>query len=200
MPSWIDISVPLVPGLPQWPGDPLLETHRIASLAAGDEANVTALSLCAHTGTHIDAPLHYFAGGADVASLSLDALIGPAHVTPLDNPWPAAERILFRTANSAAPWWQKTFQPDFVSLTPAHARQLVERNVRLVGIDYLSIGNDSPQGAETHRILLAAGIIIVEGLDLTQVEPGPYHLICLPLRLIGADGAPARAVLQPLFA
>ncbi|MBI4903335.1 MAG: cyclase family protein [Acidobacteria bacterium] len=180
----------------QWPGDPLLEMRLLGSLANGDEANVTALSLCAHTGTHIDAPLHYFADGADVASIPLDVLIGRAHVVDISAPWPAAERMLLRTSNSSARWWEKPFQPEFVSINPGQARRLVEGGVRLVGIDYLSIGNNTPEGAETHRILLSAGIVIVEGLDLTAVTPGAYELVCLPLKLVGADGAPARAALS----
>jgi arylformamidase len=193
--GWIDISVPLAAGITQWPGDPLFACAKVASLEAGDEANVTSISLCAHTGTHIDAPLHYFDGGAPMDALPLEALIGPATVTRLQL-LPASkgvERVLLRTQGSPGDWWRKPFREDYDCVSPDQARALVAAGVRLVGIDYLSIG-----GAETHRILLEAGVIILEGLNLSEVETGAYELICLPLLLEGADGAPARAVIRPV--
>lgn len=195
MNAWIDISVPLVPGMPQWPGDPAFTTWRVCELEEG--ANVTALSMCAHTGTHVDAPLHYFAGAPSVDEAPLDVLTGPAVVASLDGDWHGAERILFRTANSEAEWWVQPFRDDFAALTTEFAQRLVAEGVRLVGMDYLSVGRNSEEGSEVHRILLGAGIWLLEGLNLCSIAPGDYELVCLPLRLVGADGAPARAIVRP---
>lgn len=195
MSAWIDISVPLAPGIPQWPGDPLLETWKVCDLSEG--ANVTALSLCAHTGTHVDAPVHYFDGAAGVDAAPLDALIGPAVITDLDGAWQGAQRVLFRTGNSARRWWTEPFHDEFDALTPDLARKLVAHDVRLVGIDYLSVGRNNEEGSEVHRILLQAGIWLLEGLNLCDTAVGEYELICLPLRLATADGAPARAIVRP---
>jgi arylformamidase len=192
--GWIDISVPLAAGIAQWPGDPLFSCAKVASLEAGDEANVTSISLCAHTGTHIDAPLHYFPAGSPVDTLPLQALIGPATVTHLHDvaALQGIERVLIRKQGSLRDWWREPFREDYDCLAPEQARALVDAGVRLVGIDYLSIG-----GAETHRILLEAGVVILEGLNLSMVGNGVYDLVCLPLRLEAADGAPARAVIRP---
>lgn len=195
MSSWIDISVPLAPGIPQWPGDPLLQTWKVCDLNEG--ANVTALSLCAHTGTHLDAPVHYFDGAAGVDAAPLDALVGPALITGFDGPWQGAERVLFRTRNSSRRWWTEPFCDEFDALTTDLARSLVAGGVRLVGIDYLSVGRNNEEGSQVHRILLGAGIWLLEGLNLCDTAPGAYELVCLPLRLTNADGAPARAIVRP---
>jgi arylformamidase len=197
MREWIDIGIPLRAGMPQWPGDPALKTWKAASIER-EGANVTALSLCAHTGTHVDAPLHYFEDGMSVDRIPLGALIGPARVVELDGDFQGAERVLFKTRNSLRQWWLDPFTPGFDNITPEHARCLTGAGVRLAGIDSLSIGADSEEGAETHRILLKAGVVILEGLNLCDVSVGEYELICLPLKLEGADGAPARALLRRL--
>jgi len=184
--SWVDISVPLAEGIAQWPGD----LRFSMSAETSDCVSVTSLSICAHTGTHVDAPLHYFSDGAAVDTLPLDALIGPAVITTLEE-MRIAERMLLRTRNSERRWWRDPFAEGYECITPEQARTLVHRGVRLVGIDYLSIN-----GAETHRVLLAAGVVILEGLNLAETEPGDYDLVCLPLKLKGADGAPARAVVR----
>lgn len=184
--NWVDISVPLAAGITQWPGDPLFAASSITE----DGATVTSLSMCAHTGTHIDAPLHYFRDGVPVDALELDVLIGPAVITTLDE-MRIGERMLLRTRNSLRQWWREPFREDYDCLSVEQARVLVQAGVRLVGIDYLSI-----DGADTHRVLLEAGVAILEGLDLSKTEPGNYDLVCLPLKLQGADGAPARAVVR----
>lgn len=208
---WIDVSVPLHPGLPTWPGDPPLTVDRVSALERGDPANVTRLALGAHTGTHVDAPLHFLAGASAVDALPPDALVGPARVLALPGrasigaadlePFAVApgERLLLRTDNSLAPWFDAPFREDFVHLTPDAARHLAACGVASLGVDYLSVGGfaDPEENAETHRTLLAAGIWILEGLHLGVVEPGAYDLVCLPLRLAGADGAPARALVRP---
>jgi len=203
----IDISAPMRAGMHVYEGDPPVSIERAASLAAGDLANVTRLAFGAHTGTHVDAPVHFIEGAPGVETLPLDALIGPAAVVDatritadidaaalaaLDIP-PDATRVLFKTPNSAL-WDEPAFSPHFVGLLPDAARALAGRGVRLAGIDYLSV---APQAdpAPAHEALLRAGIVILEGLDLRRVEPGAYTLICLPLLIPGADGAPARAVL-----
>jgi arylformamidase len=193
-----DVSVPIRPGMPIWPGDPELELGLAAAIADGEEANVTRLALGAHTGTHVDAPSHFLDGAGGVESLPLDALVGPCVVVAaadVDGEVPpeavpaGAERVLFKTRNGTL-WERPGFAEDSVCLSAAAAEEVVRRGVRLVGIDYLTIG-----GAEAHRILLAAGVVPLEGLDLRAVDPGEYVLVCLPLRLVGADGAPARTVL-----
>jgi len=208
--EWLDISVPLSPALVQWPGDRAVQIERVSRLAAGAECNLSELTLSAHAGTHVDAPLHYLADGGDTETIPLEAVVGPARVVEIgaDDAIRCAdlapleirpgERLLFKTRNSRAAWHAAPFQADYVYLTPDAADELVRRHVRTVGSDYLSIGAPDAGGAATHRTLLHAGICVIEGLNLVGVEPGAYELVCLPLRLLGADGAPARAVLRKL--
>jgi arylformamidase len=202
--SLIDISVPIRPAMPIYDRNPGVRLERALSIPRGDAANVSLLELGVHTGTHVDAPLHFFEGGGDAAALPLEPLVGPAYVADgaaitravdaaaLDACGipPGAERVLLKTANGRL-WEQDEFTRDFVRLDGSGARLLVERGVRLVGIDYLSIGDE-----EAHRVLLDAGVVAVEGLDLREAAVGWYELICLPLNVPDSDGAPARAVLR----
>jgi len=202
-----DITLPLTPGMPVWPGEPGPELTPRSRIAAGDPANVTSLCLGSHTGTHIDAPRHFIEGAAGIESLSLDALCGPARVVQIDDPvsirvdalerarLDGVRRVLFRTRNGAL-WEDRKFRTDFVFVATEAAQWLVARGVRLVGIDYLSVEQFNSNEYRTHHVLLGAGVVIVEGLDLRQVEPGDYELACLPLKVVGADGAPCRAVLR----
>jgi arylformamidase len=204
--SWIDVSVPIRGGMLHWPGNPEVVVAQTEDLRRGDVATVSSLSLGVHTGTHVDAPVHFIIDGAGVDSIPLDRLIGPARVLDVGDlariqpgdlerqDIRGGDRLLFKTRNSRY-WEENDFRPDFTSFTPEAARWLVEREVRTIGIDYLSVGS-TEKGPETHRPLLAAGICIIEGLDLSRVGPGLYDLICLPLRLEGLDGAPARVVLR----
>jgi arylformamidase len=199
-----DISVPINAAMHVYDGNPGFRLELVDSIAAGAHANVSRLDLGVHNGTHVDAPVHFIDGGAGTDSLDLETLIGPASVVDatavsggLDAEALGAlafpndlTRILFKTSNSQL-WSRVSFSRDFVRLTGSGARFLVEKGVRLVGIDYLSIGD-----AEAHRELLSARVIALEGLDLREVEPGKYELICLPVRLEGSDGAPARAILR----
>lgn len=210
MSEWIDISVPLQTGMVGWPGDPVAQIGRWLDLERGDSSNLTTLAMTAHTGTHMDAPAHYIRDGAAIDALPIEAVCGPARVVAIANPlritveelerhrMGAGERVLFKTRNSERCWRAREFVPDFVHVGAAAARYLSDAGVRLVGIDYLSVGAYQGDGDETHRILLGAGVWILEGLDLSRVEPGEYELICLPLRLAGADGAPSRAMVRPL--
>lgn len=209
MARYLDISLTISPDLPHWPGSPLTELTRRRDMAQGDSVNDSVLTCGVHTGTHVDAPLHFLADGADVTDLSLEALIGPAIVAVLPeveaitardlealNLPPDTRRLLLRTRNSES--WQRgdrAFCPDFVALTTDAAHWVVARGIRLIGIDYLSIQRFR-DNSETHIALLQAGVVIVEGLNLAGIEPGDYELICLPLKLAGAEGAPARAVLM----
>jgi arylformamidase len=201
-----DITRTLQPGMATWPGEPGPEFTPIKLMSAGDPADVSHLALGVHTGTHVDAPRHFIPGGAGVESLPLTTLIGPARVVPVQHAGAirvdelerlgldGIERVLFRTRNSDD-WSDAEFKDDFVYLEPEAAQWLADRGIRLVGVDYLSVESYAAAEPLTHRTLLGAGVVIVEGLDLREVPPGDYVLTCLPLKLAGADGAPARAVL-----
>lgn len=206
-----DITLPLSPNLPVWPGDPPIELERIARMEDGAPANVSRLAGTVHIGTHIDAPRHFIADGATVDTLPPDLFIGRAVVVDLteaeaitaavleaaDIP-PRTRRLLLKTRNSAL--WaaeERAFREDYVAVTPDGAEWLVRHGVRLVGVDYLSVAPYTDP-VPTHRILLGAGVVILEGVNLAAVPPGRYTLYCLPLRLQGAEGAPARALLVPL--
>jgi arylformamidase len=196
----IDISVPIRPGMPTYPGDPTVTLERVKALADGDGVNLSRVDLGAHTGTHVDAPLHFIDGAEATETLPLDALVGPARVLDLTaakqldaaafDGVELAERVLLKTSNSEL-WARGTFVEDALQLDGGAAQVLVDGGVRLVGIDYLSIGDH-----DAHRVLLGAGVVPVEGLDLRGVEPGDYDLICAPLKLVGSDGAPARVLLR----
>jgi arylformamidase len=201
-----DITRTLRPGMATWPGEPGPELTLIKEMVAGHPADVSHLALGVHTGTHVDAPRHFIPGGAGVESLPLTTLIGPARVVSIADDrairvdeleragLDGIERVLFRTRNSDE-WSDAVFKEDFVYLEPDAAQWLASRGTRLVGVDYLSVESFAAAEPLTHRTLLAAGVVIVEGLDLREVPPGDYDLTCLPLKLAGADGAPARAVL-----
>lgn len=206
--DWIDVSAPLRSGMVHWPGDPPIVIERVQDMDHGAVCNVSRLALGAHTGTHMDAPAHFIAQGASIDTLPLDVTIGTARVLAISDPVEITvealrphqiargERILFKTRNSARPWASEPFIEDFVYLAQEAAAYLADIGVRLVGVDYLSVGGYRVDGAPTHRALLGAGVWIIEGLDLSAVAPGAYEMICLPLRIMGCDGAPARAVLR----
>lgn len=203
-----DISVPISSDLPVYPGDPEIQMERIMSLENGDVANVTRLCCTTHIGTHIDPPSHFIAGAISVDQLQLETLIGPARVVDVgDVPAITAEllhscdlggatRVLFKSRNSD--FWPdaKTFREDFVYIAPDAAQLLVERGMRLVGIDYLSVERFDFDEPTTHLTLLGANVVIVEGLALRDVPPGDYELLCLPLKIRDGDGSPARVVLR----
>jgi arylformamidase len=164
--------------------------------------------MSSHTGTHLDAPRHFFEAGLAIDGLDLRLLMGPArvcafphattHLTADDlRPLELAgiQRLLLQTPNAAL--WEKTgFQTDYTALTESAAHLLVETGVRLVGIDYLSVDAFERHDFPVHRILLGAGVLILEGLDLRAVPPGDYELLALPLLLEHGDGAPTRAILR----
>jgi arylformamidase len=208
--SWIDVSVPLRTGMVSWPGDPPARITHALDIEKGDPCTVSLIEMGAHTGTHMDAPAHFVRGGPGIDTMPLDAAIGSARVISirdresikpdelLRHHIRRGERILFKTRNSARCWDTDTFVENFVYLSALAAQYLVERHVRLVGIDYLSVGGFYADGVETHQALLNAGIWIVEGLNLKRVKPGRVQLVCLPLKIAGADGAPARALVRAM--
>lgn len=209
--SVIDISVPLHNSQVVWPSEPPVHVERKRTIER-DGANVSELCMSLHSGTHVDPPLHFVAGGRPADQLALDVLVGPADVVDLADlarisaadlearGLPAdCRRVLLRTRNSQ--YWAQgdtTFHPDYVGLAEDAARWVVDRGIRLVGIDYLSVEPYRLPGHPVHRILLGAGVICLETINLSAVASGRYQLLCLPLLIAGGDGAPARAVLQSL--
>ncbi len=207
-----DVSLPLSSATPTYPGDPGIEIRQWRALARGDAANVSLINFGLHSGTHVDAPAHFIAGGARVESLSLESLIGEAEVVEVGNDVRVidesfvvancsrgSQRVLFKTRNSA--FWndqQSGFREDFTFIAPDAARRLAESGIKLVGIDYLSVEEFKSEQYGTHHALLSRGIVIVEGLDLRAVPAGFYELICLPLKIAegSGDGAPARVILR----
>lgn len=203
-----DITIPIHPGMPIWPGDSRVDISPVSQIETGDNANVSHLAMSAHTGTHVDAPYHFIPQGARLDQVPLERFVGEALVVdilgvetvtaadleaaviPADT-----RRVLFKTDNSQI-WAQgeDRFQEDFVALSPDAAQFLVDRGVLLVGTDYLSIA-PFKQSRPVHQILLGAQVAILEGVDLSRVPAGIYMLYCLPLKLVGVDGAPARAIL-----
>jgi arylformamidase len=218
---WIDITYPMRDGMVHWPGDPACHVSLFVKL--GDPipgqpgktipCNVTQLALSAHTGTHMDAPRHFVAKGRTMETMPLDAVIGPCRVIEIKHreaitveelkphKLKRGERVLFKTRNSTRSWRMaktSTFDEQFIYIPAGTAQYLVDCGVMTVGVDYLSVGGWQKDGVECHQIMLGAKkpIWIIEGLVLTKIKPGKYDLICLPLKIVGADGAPARALLR----
>lgn len=203
-----DITLTVSSDLPTWPGDPSVVLDRTNKIEDGANANVSRLDMGVHTGTHVDAPFHFLQDGIGIDQVALKTLTGRAYVLHLPEVElitaqvleesaipPRTRRVLFKTRNSE--YWERgetDFQTDFVGLSADAAEYLVGRGVKLVGVDYLSVA-PFKQSRPTHEILLEAGIVIVEGLNLTEVTQGRYTLYCLPLKLKDTDGAPARAIL-----
>ena len=208
----IDISVPITPDMLVWPGSPRTEFQWRRSMAKGDRSNNSNFFMNTHSGTHVDAPLHFFAKGKGVEELSMETMMGSVHlldfsrekeitVEKLESLWPSSEkveRLLLKTRNSD--FWEKRtneFVENFCALREEQAKWLLQKGIRLIGIDYLSIQcyKDSPI---VHQLLLEAEIIIIEGLNLSEVDAGKYDLVCLPLKLVGLEGAPARVLLKDI--
>jgi arylformamidase len=203
----IDITVPVEAAVPVYPGNTPFSLEAIKRVARGDSSNVSTIHMSAHSGTHVDAPRHFFDDGPGVEGLPLEMLMGRARVIELTTrrgivPEDFAGldlsedvRLLIKTANSRL-WGSPEFHTDYVGVTEAGAKFLVERGIKVVGVDYLSVEQFKTPGAPAHHVLLGSGTIVIEGLNLRDVEPGIYDLICLPLRIVGSDGAPARVLLR----
>ena len=206
--GWIDITVALENDMVFWPGDVPVKITKSATIDV-DKVNVTGLQISAHTATHIDAPLHFIKDGGDVASLPIEKLIGKARVVKINNPLlisldeikdlpiQKGEHLLFKTRHSSEDWAMQPFKTDYVYLSKEAAVFLVEKEVSSVGVDYLSVGEFN-NGAEVHLILLMHKVLIIEGLNLSNVEPGLYDFICLPLKIKDGDGAPARVLIRKI--
>lgn len=204
-----DVTATLRPGMPTWDGEPGPECRPIKRIGVdGEPAQVSLLTIGTHTGTHVDAPAHFIAGGATVEALPLDALVGPCRVVDvgarsliepadLERSAPGARRLLLKTG-SARLWDLAEFQREFVALSADAAAWIVSQGALLVGIDYLSVDPYDAEPASAHLTLLSAGVVVLEGLDLRHVPAGEYDLAALPLKLAGADGAPARVILRSL--
>jgi arylformamidase len=203
----IDVTVPLDTQLATYPNNTPFTLEPIKRLARGDSSNVSTLHMSAHAGTHIDAPRHFFDEGLATDALPLEMLIGRARVVEMTTrrgigaddfaPHDLSEevRVLIKTVNSRF-WGSPDFHTEYVGVTESGARHLVEHGIKVVGVDYLSVEEFRKPGAPAHRVLLGAGTIVIEGLNLRDVEPGIYDMYCLPLRIVGSDGAPARVVLR----
>jgi len=203
----IDVSVPLDATLPTYPHNTPFTLEPIKRLASGDSSNVSTLHMSAHCGTHVDAPRHFFDSAPGTEALPLDLLMGRVRVIQvMSRTGIAAEdlaaqdfsedvRVLIKTRNSLF-WGTPEFRTDYIGVTESGARHLVAHGIKLVGVDYLSVEQFHTPGAPAHHVLLGAGAIVIEGLNLRDVEPGIYDLCCLPLRIVGSDGAPARVVLR----
>lgn len=204
-----DITLTIQPGMAVWPGDPKVDLSRVEKIEDGANANVSFMGISVHTGTHVDAPFHFLNDGAKVDVMPLDVLIGPVQVVELDESVtvidadivnsiklaPTVTRVLFKTRNSG--FWSLDpgiFRSDFVGISADGAEVLVDHGIKLVGIDYLSIA-PFKKSRPTHEVLLKAGMVVIEGVDLSKVYPGNYTLVCLPLKLKDTDGSPARVIL-----
>jgi len=206
--GWVDISVTIKSGMVHWPGDPAVNISRRQDMDKGDSDNVSLISMGSHTGTHMDAPRHFFVRGKGLDKMPLSAVIGPARVLAIINTRcitvpelkrhriKFGERILFKTRNSSF-WKTNVFQKEFVYVTQEAADYLSDVGVAVVGVDYLSVGGYKKDGAKTHKTILGGGIWIIEGLNLYGIKPGDYDLICLPIKIFNLDGAPARAIIRP---
>jgi arylformamidase len=204
-----DITVPIRASMPVYEGDPGVKIDAWSAFAKGDSSNVSMLNFGAHTGTHVDAPAHFIEGARKIDAVSLEVLIGPARVLRVPDEVTeigtdfigrcdlnGVQRVLFHTRNSML--WDEGFRKDFTHLLPEAAQLLVDRGIKLVGTDYLSIEKFHSGHHRTHLTLLSNNVVIVEGLNLSEVPEGDYELTCLPLKIAdgSGDGAPARAVLR----
>lgn len=205
-----DVTVPVFEGMPTWPKDPGVSLQLARSIARGDGANVTRLQMGAHTGTHMDAPFHFEAGGYGIDRIPLEVLVGPCRVFDLTTipghidcaalqqcDLSGVTRVLFKTRNSEC-WMRgdREFNTRFLAIVADGAEWLVRQGVRLVGVDYLSVEPFGSKEHPVHHTLLKAEVAIIEGLDLSDVPAGDYELMALPVKLRGADGAPARVLLR----
>ncbi len=203
----IDVSVPLDADLPTYPGNSPFSLEPVKRIAEGGTSNVSTIHMSAHTGTHVDAPRHFFDDRPGIEALPLELLIGRVRVIDVaSRRGIGAEelagvdlasdlRVLFRTHNSTF-WGSAAFHPEYVGITASGAQHLVDHGVKLVGVDYLSVEAFRTPGAPAHHVLLGAGTVVIEGLNLRDVDPGHYDMFCLPLRVVGSDGAPARVILR----
>ncbi len=210
--AWLDVTWPITPEMVVWPGQPQTERRRTSSMEEGKSSNVSTLTMSVHTGTHMDAPLHFYQDGADITAAPFEAMFGPVRVAEIigevissaqirayearAGELKPGERLFFKTKNSARDWLTEPFDENYIAVSAEAASYLAERETALVGVDYLSV---APFAAtyHTHRILLGAGIWVIEGLDLRNVREGQFELAALPLKIVGGDASPIRVLLRP---
>lgn len=211
--AWLDVTYPISPEMAVWPGQPQTERHRVSSIDEGKDSNVSVLTMSTHTGTHMDAPLHFYKDGTDITAAPFEALLGSVRVAEVPGSvvssaeiksyekrtraLAAGERIFFKTANSQKDWLTEPFNEAYVAVDAEAAQYLVERKIAVVGVDYLSVApfNDT---FHTHRTLLGVGVWVIEGLDLRHVQEGYFEMIALPLKIVGSDASPLRVLLRTL--
>jgi arylformamidase len=203
----IDVTVPLDANVPLYPGNTPFSLEAIKRIRRGDSSNVSTLHMSAHAGTHVDAPRHFFDEAPGTEAIPLEMLMGRARVIEVTSRkgitaddlarFDLSEdvRVLIKTMNSRL-WASPEFHADYVGVTESGARHLVDHGIKVLGVDYLSVEEYKRPGAPAHHILLGGGTIVIEGLNLRDVDPGVYDLFCLPLSVVGSDGAPARVVLR----
>ena len=203
----IDVSVPIDSTLATYPGNTPFSLEAIKRIANGDSSNVSTIHMSAHAGTHVDAPRHFFDAGGGVETLPLEMLCGRARVVEVTTRGHITAddladldlrddlRLLLKTRNSRL-WGTPEFDRTFIGVAESGARYLVDRGIKVLGVDYLSVEPFKTPGAPAHHVLLSAGTIVIEGLNLRDVAPGSYEMFCLPLAIVGADGAPARVILR----
>ena len=208
-PKWIDVSLTLKSNMMHWPSDPPVSIERVRDMDKGDTVNLSRVTMGVHSGTHVDAPVHFIKGAIGVHQILLDSLIGPARVIKISakdtikekeltkHGIKKGERILLRTQNSINKILHRdTFTEDFIYMAEDAAKFLSSRGIKSLGVDYLSVGGYKKNGSNVHRFLLGAGIPVIEGLDLSGALPGNYYMICLPIKILDSDGAPARVILK----
>jgi len=209
MQNWIDVSIPISSELPVWPGDPTPQLTWLSQISGGEGINLSKIDMSLHSGTHIDAPSHFIEGGLAIDEIPLELLIGEVQVINVPKElkiikdsflntlnYEIPKKIFFKTNNSFMHYLHdKNFLKDYVGIDRSGAKWLVDHKVKVVGIDYLSV---APywEAAETHRILLEANVIVIEGLDLSRIQEGAYRFICLPISIKGREAAPVRVVVQ----
>ena len=210
--GWLDVTKPVRPEMVVWPGQPRTERYRLSSMDEGQSSNVSALTMSVHSGTHMDAPLHFLADGSDITAAPFEAMFGPVRVAEIDGVMITSaglgayetrtealkpgERIFCKTANSSRDWLTEPFDEAYAAVDAEAAQFLAERGVRVVGVDYLSVA-PFKNTVDTHRTLLQAGVWVIEGLDLRDIAEGRYEMAALPLKLVGSDASPLRVLLRP---
>lgn len=211
--GWLDVTKPISPEMVTWPGQPNTERYRLTSIDEGKNSNVSALKMSVHSGTHMDAPLHFLKDGADVTAAPFEAMFGRVRVAEIAGETISqagleayeartgvlqpGERIFCKTANSGRDWLTEPFDERYVAVDAEAAGFLAGRGVQVVGVDYLSVA-PFKNTVDTHRTLLGAGVWVIEGLDLRAVGEGDYEMAALPLKLIGSDASPLRVLLRPV--
>ena len=210
--AWLDVTYPVRPEMVVWPGQPQTERRRISSIDEGKDSNVSVLTMSLHTGTHMDAPLHFYQDGSDVTAAPFEAMFGPVRVAEIAGAvvsraeveayearvgeLKAGERLFCKTANSRKDWLTKPFDKSYVAVDDIAARYLVERKISVVGVDYLSVAPFADT-FDTHRTLLGAGVWVIEGLDLRNIHEGHFEMAAMPLKIVGGDASPLRVLLRP---